>query len=45
MEEKNFKVTKSDRYFRTELIRFKPANFTIKYHWSTSQLHDNRKET
>jgi hypothetical protein len=41
----NFKVTKSGRYFRTELIRFEPANFTIKYAWSTSQLHENRKET
>ena len=41
----NFKVTKSGKYFKTEFIKFKPENYTIKYHWSNSNLHENKTST
>jgi len=45
MNEKNFKVSKCGKYFRTEILRFKPGNVTIDVWMSTMQLHQDREST
>jgi hypothetical protein len=44
-QDKNFKVSKCEKYFKTHIIKFKPGNVTVKTWMSTMQLHQDRAST
>jgi len=44
-KEKNFKVSKSKKYFQTHILRFKPGNVTVDVNMSTMNLHQDREST
>jgi hypothetical protein len=43
--EKNFKVSKCNKYFETRILKFKPGNVTVKINMPTTQLHLDRAST